>query len=98
MACLQSEKDFALCGDFNAPRGGEIFTTLASHYTDNIPSKYETSIHVALHRAGSVDGARLAHLMVDGLFTTSGYAASDVRLEFGVSDHAAIVATIALSV
>ncbi len=36
----------------------------------------------------------LADKMVDGLFTTPAYRASDVRLQFGVSDHVAIVATI----
>ena len=33
-------------------------------------------------------------LMVDGLFTTPKYIASNVKLEPGVSDHMAIVANI----
>jgi endonuclease/exonuclease/phosphatase family metal-dependent hydrolase len=87
--------EFVLCGDFNAPRGGEIFSALADRYKDNIPSKYKTSIDINLHRAGKTQGEHLSKLMVDGLFTTPQYIASDVSLEFGVSDHAAIVATIA---
>ncbi len=77
-----------LTGDFNAPRGGEIFTKIAVRLSDNIPSQYSSSIDGSLHRAGS-----LPH-MVDGLFTTDEYRASDVRLENGVSDHCAIVADI----
>ena len=86
--------EFVVCGDFNAPRGGEIFSKLAERYTDNIPKEYATSIDVNLHRAGKARPEELADKMVDGLFTTPNYLASDVRLQFGVSDHAAIVATI----
>ena len=47
------------------------------------------SEHVFLHE-------RLGTYMVDGLFTTPGCQASDVRLQFGVSDHAAIVARLSM--
>jgi hypothetical protein len=50
-----------------------------------------TSIDPKLHRAGALQ------LMVDGLFTTPGYEASDVMLHTGVSDHCAITARIAPS-
>jgi endonuclease/exonuclease/phosphatase family metal-dependent hydrolase len=33
-----------LCGDFNAPRGGALFATLAQHFTDNIPPEVTTTI------------------------------------------------------
>lgn len=88
LAALTDWDEFILCGDFNAPRGGEIFSSLAARYKDNIPSKYTTSIDGALHRAGPLP------LMVDGLFSTDAYAAHDVSLESGVSDHCAIVATV----
>lgn len=91
---LSQQKEFVLCGDFNAPRGGEIWGRIAAKYKDNIPAEYRTSIDINLHRAGKERSHELADKMVDGLFTTSGYTASDVRLEFGVSDHAAIVATV----
>ncbi len=91
---LSAFPEFILCGDFNAPRGGEIFAQLARAYTDNIPPHYLTSIDVALHRAGKERPHELADKMVDGLFTTPGYRASDVVLVDGVSDHMAIVATI----
>jgi endonuclease/exonuclease/phosphatase family metal-dependent hydrolase len=85
---LSTEGDFVLAGDFNAPRGREIFTLLSAKYKDNIPSRYSTSLDPDLHRAGKLD------LMVDGLFTTPSYIAEGVELHNGVSDHCAITATI----
>lgn len=83
------EGEMALFGDFNAPRGKEIFSMFTEKLKDNIPLQYETSLDETLHRKGKLT------LMVDGCFTTTGYRASDVELRFGVSDHAAVLATIA---
>jgi endonuclease/exonuclease/phosphatase family metal-dependent hydrolase len=97
---LESFKELVLCGDFNAPRGREIYEILAAKFRDNIPLQYETSLDYDLHRAGearlkkSAADLGLTGLMVDYLFTTPGYRASEVRLDRGVSDHMAIVATI----
>ncbi len=93
---LDSIGEFALCGDFNAPRGRETFSRLAAKYQDNIPTECTTSIDMRVHKTKDIPEARarVATYMVDGLFTTPGYSAKDVRLQFGVSDHAAIVATI----
>lgn len=77
-----------LCGDFNAPRGRKIFDTLAQHYTDNIPATVTTTIDQHLHRVSGIQ------YVVDGLFSTPQYLASDVRVIDGVSDHCAIVAMI----
>jgi exonuclease III len=85
---LENKKDFVLCGDFNAPRGGEIFATLAQRYKDNIPAYYTTSIDKYLHRAGDLQ------LVVDGIFSTPDYSIHDVILRDGVSDHQAVVCTI----
>lgn len=85
---LQTIPEITFCGDFNAPRGGEIFSELKKKYTDNIPKIYTTSLDKNMHRAGDLQ------LMVDGLFTTSRYIASNVRLIDGVSDHMAITAEI----
>jgi endonuclease/exonuclease/phosphatase family metal-dependent hydrolase len=85
---------FVLCGDFNAPRGGEIFAMLADKYKDEIPERYKTSIDVNLHRAGHLPSEQMDQKMVDGLFSTPEYAVSDVELHSGVSDHMAITATI----
>jgi len=79
---------FVLCGDTNAPRGKESFGRLAEKYKDNIPNEYKTSIDQNLHRVKGLQ------YMVDGLFTTPNYIASNVKLIDGVSDHMAIVAEI----
>lgn len=96
---LAEKESFVLSGDFNAPRTyqgqpGEIFSLLASHYKDNIPPEYLTSIDVELHRTGRERPHDFDDKMVDGLFTTSEYRATDVRLVPGYSDHMAITATI----
>ncbi len=77
--------EIILCGDFNAPRGREIWGKIAERYHDNIPLSYDSSIDPHLHRAGHL------RYVVDGLFSTGGYLVSDVRLVEGVSDHKAIV-------
>ena len=82
------DRSLVLCGDFNAPRGMEIFTRLAAQWTDNIPPTYATSVDPVLHRAGPLQ------LMVDGVFSTDDYSVSDVTLHQGVSDHCAITARV----
>lgn len=91
---LDTLEEFVLCGDFNAPRKVETAAMFIHRYTDNIPPQYETSIDIDLHRAGKTHASDLQDKMVDYLFTTPMYKASDVKLQFGVSDHAAIIATI----
>lgn len=88
MSLLDAVPEFVLAGDFNAPRGREIFTALASRYKDNIPAEYTTSIDKNFHKAGGL------LLMIDCLFSTPQYEVSDVRLTDGVSDHLAITALI----
>ena len=100
---LEQEGEFVLTGDFNAPRGGEIFTMLAAKYKDNIPVEVVTSLDYDIHRAG---GAKLIAdaqtlglkgLMVDGIFSTPGYHVSNVQGHTGVSDHCAFSAEISKS-
>ena len=88
LALLKEEGEFVLTGDFNAPRGGEIFAQLAGAYKDNIPASITTSIDGQLHRAG-----QLPH-MVDGIFSTPGYSVSSVEGHTGVSDHWAFSAEV----
>lgn len=93
---LAQAGEFVLTGDFNAPRmhegkPGEIFAAIAAAYKDNIPSNYETSIDPQYHRAPFDE---IKDKMVDGLFTTPSYVASDVALHNGVSDHCGVTATI----
>lgn len=81
--------EHVICGDFNAPRGREIFDTLAQHYLDNIPADVICSLDKTIHRKGNL----LPNLMVDGLFTR-GYRATDVQVIAGISDHCAVTAQI----
>lgn len=83
--------EIILCGDFNAPRGREIFDKLSAVYTDNIPTDVLSTLDPQLHYAARVKGLQL---VVDGLFTTSGYRARDIEVVSGVSDHCAVVATV----
>lgn len=95
LAILEASGELVLAGDFNAPRGGEIFSLLAKRYKDNIPPEYKTSIDVNLHRLGKEHPDEFTDKMVDGLFSTPNYIVSDVELHSGVSDHFAITATVA---
>jgi endonuclease/exonuclease/phosphatase family metal-dependent hydrolase len=89
---LSGIPEIMFCGDFNAPRGGEIFDALAQRYQDNIPKQYTTSINSDMHRKG--EKLRGRSLMVDGLFSTPSYAIQNVKLVGGVSDHMAMVAEV----
>ncbi len=92
---LAKLEELVLVGDFNAPRGGEIFSRLADAYTDHVPAEYKTSLDIARHRNGKDHARELADKMVDGIFSTPGYRVTNVRLQDGVSDHCAIVAEVA---
>lgn len=85
---LSAHPEIVFCGDFNAPRGREIWAELTSRYKDNIPLTCVSSIDPLLHRAKNL------RYVVDGLFSSPHYTVSDVRLVDGVSDHKAVVGTI----
>jgi endonuclease/exonuclease/phosphatase family metal-dependent hydrolase len=85
---LKTLGDLVFCGDTNAPRGRESYSRIAREFKDNIPEEYTTSLDRNIHRAKGVD------FMVDCLFTTPLYIASNVKLKSGVSDHMAIVSEI----
>jgi endonuclease/exonuclease/phosphatase family metal-dependent hydrolase len=85
---LKGIPEFVLSGDFNTPRGREMWDLLAATYKDNIPLKYSSSIDPLLHRAAPIP------YVIDGVFTTLGYSASNVELHTGISDHCAVTATI----
>lgn len=82
---LDQIPEFVLTGDFNAPRGGELFAQLAEKYQDNIPPDITTSLDPDLHKAGKLE------LMVDGFFSQPSYTVKEVQVIGGVSDHKAVV-------
>ena len=83
--------EFILCGDLNAPRGRIIFDKIASIYKDNVPYNITTTIDKKLHYAGDLQ------LVVDCLFSTSGYTVMDVEIVENLSDHCAITAVLSLT-
>jgi endonuclease/exonuclease/phosphatase family metal-dependent hydrolase len=85
---LEKQGELVFTGDFNAPRGKEIYSRLAEQYRDNIPPEYTTSIDGIIHRAGVLP------LMVDSIFSTPSYIVQHVRQVCGVSDHCAFVAEV----
>lgn len=97
---LATKLPHLLCGDLNIPRHESPYASnLMEGYTDVIPPKYGSSLDSSLHHHS--DKPELAHLfsafMVDHLLIQPPYQAHDVRLQFGLSDHAAIVAEITCS-
>ena len=86
---LSNFDEIILCGDFNTPRGGELFDQLAQIYTDNIPPDVKTTIDKNLHKSGED-----IHLVVDGLFTSNAYTAKKTRVVSGLSDHMGVIAEI----
>ncbi len=79
---LDQSGNFILCGDINAPRGYEIWDSLAEKYVDNIPKKYTTSIDNNLHRSGYKD----LQYVIDCLFTKN-TSVNNVSYHEGISDH-----------
>lgn len=86
---LERVRPTVLCGDFNAPRGGEIFDQLSTRFVDQIPKKITTTLDPTLHYSKGVDD-----VVVDGFFTDKNIRVDEIRLVHGVSDHQAIVATV----
>lgn len=87
---LNNYSSFVMSGDFNTPRGTEIFDTMATKYKDNIPQHITTTIDGNFHKAGHLP------YVVDGLFSTQDYLISNVKVIDGLSDHCAITAEITL--
>lgn len=86
-----------MCGDFNIPRHeNPLYDQLTQNYIDSVPTEYTSSLDRNLHKLGSNPEKEVLFndYMVDYIFTQSPYEARHVRLEFGVSDHAAIIADI----
>ena len=87
---LSEAPHYVLCGDFNAPRGREMFSMFKGglNLIDHLPADVTTTIDARYHRAGALE------LAVDTIFTTSDYHVHDVQVLDGVSDHKGILATV----
>jgi endonuclease/exonuclease/phosphatase family metal-dependent hydrolase len=87
-AALSEEPEFILCGDFNAPRGGETWERIAARYRDTIPQEITSSLDGSLHRAGELP------YVVDGIFSTPHYSVTNVERHCGISDHCGFTAMV----
>lgn len=86
---LVKDQEIVMCGDFNVPRGNEVYDQIASKFSDNIPPSIESTIDPDLHyRNVTVSGT--LKLVVDYVWSSEGYRVSDVEVISGVSDHCAI--------
>lgn len=97
LSALNNKPSHILCGDFNIPRyHNELYEKLTERYTDNIPEEYNSSLDKNLHRLGSDPEMKklFDDFVVDYLFTQEPYFASDTKLVFGISDHAAVVSNL----
>ena len=97
LAYLHTKPPHLLCGDFNIPRHYNVlYKELIKQYVDTVPASYNSSLDADHHRAGKDPDLQklFTHFMVDFLFTQSPYQVSNVRLQFAISDHAAILADI----
>lgn len=87
---LSNYNRFILCGDFNAPRGGEIYSKIAEGLIDHVPRDVLTTLDHTLHYAG------MLNLVVDGVLSTPDIGSINTRVIDGVSDHKAIVVEFAV--
>lgn len=85
--CLDRYSSVLLCGDFNAPRGTEIYQAIASRFHDNVPPQTVSTLDLMLHRSHK-------KLVVDSIFTTPDFKVENVRVISEVSDHCALLASV----
>jgi endonuclease/exonuclease/phosphatase family metal-dependent hydrolase len=91
---LQHVQELGPCvmaGDFNAPRGKEVFSMITTIMKDNIPPETTTTLDQEIH------GVKGLQFVVDGMFSQPPYIVSNVRVVSGVSDHCALVGEVTRS-
>ncbi len=95
---LDKQPPHILCGDFNIPRNiNRLYKEeLVTRYSDAVPEKYKSSLDKNLHRLGNDSNYDFIFesYMVDYLLLKPTFKAENVRLEFGVSDHAGVIANL----
>lgn len=87
---LSQYPDYVLCGDFNAPRGRELFDRFVGELgvTDHLPANVTSTLDSRFHNAGALD------LVVDTVFSTGEYRVVDIRVLEGISDHKGVLARV----
>lgn len=90
-SAIKHHRNMVLCGDLNAPREGETWGMFAEVFTDNIPAEAVTTLDRTLHLSGMK--STFNDFVVDGVFSHGYVYVGDVKLHFGLSDHAGILFT-----
>ncbi|MFZ2200069.1 MAG: endonuclease/exonuclease/phosphatase family protein [Microgenomates group bacterium] len=90
---ILSGQEVVLCGDFNIPRGNELYKIFAENFKDNIPNEVQTTLDPVLHYGNREEVGRLK-FVVDYAWSTKRYKVLEVQIVSGVSDHCALVCTI----
>lgn len=87
---LSAYPDYVLCGDFNAPRGREMFGIFVDELglTDHLPASVTSTLDPLFHKLGTLE------LVVDTIFSTSQYRVTQTRVLEGISDHKGVLARI----
>ena len=87
---LSAYPDYVLCGDFNAPRGREMFGKFVDELglIDHLPVSVTSTLDPQFHKVGTLE------LVVDTIFSTPEYRVTQTRVLEGISDHKAVLARI----
>lgn len=87
---LAKYSDYVLCGDFNAPRGREMFSRFVDELglIDHLPANVTSTLDPCFHRVPTLE------LVVDTIFSTRLYRVTETRVLEGISDHKGILALV----
>lgn len=92
MKLLSSYESILFGGDFNIPRGTELYYEIKKRYKDHIPQSHTNSLDAKLHRIPDIS------FMVDYIWSTDDYTCKSIRQQCHVSDHCAFIADISKKV
>jgi endonuclease/exonuclease/phosphatase family metal-dependent hydrolase len=89
-ALLCPYPDYVFCGDFNAPRGREMFGKFVNELglIDHLPASVTSTLDRQFHPLGELG------LVVDTLFSTRHYRVMDTQVLEGLSDHKGVLALV----
>ena len=96
---LDNIPDLVLCGDFNIPRKyNYLYNKLVNRFKDNIPDEIKTTLTMSKHksRINPVEAERVGTYVVDYIFSTPKYTVNNVKCEYEISDHAAIIGVVSI--
>lgn len=81
---------YVLCGDFNSPRGREMFSRFTDELglVDHLPADVQSTLDPKFHRVPTLE------LAVDTIFSTQEYRMTQVQVLDGLSDHKGILAQV----